>query len=217
MISKRTWTRLFAAALGLAAGVASAQTTVQYGRITAVNLITEASGAAQTGGAILGGALGASSASNRSSSTRVLRGVAGGLAGQQVGRVATQRQTFEYSILIGGTSSITMRTDEAGLRVGDCVAVERGEFNNFGLSTIHAAHRARVRVQRRRLRLHLHRRRMYGWQNSASPRRTECSMPKPTKNSTVQSVRSGCSAPTDPTCDDRGQPLAVSIPRNNAR
>lgn len=133
MTSRTGWTKLFVAALGFSAGVVSAQTTVQYGRITAVNLITEASGAAQTGGAILGGALGASSASNRSSSTRVLRGVAGGLAGQQVGRVATQRQTFEYSILIGGTSSITMRTDEAGLRVGDCVAVERGEFNNLRL------------------------------------------------------------------------------------
>ena len=127
-------TKLFAAvALACAAGAAWAQASVNYGRITAVNLRTEASGAAQTGGAILGGALGASSASNRSSSTRIARGLAGGLVGQQVGRVATQRQTFEYTILLGGTSSITMVTDEAGLRVGDCVAVERGQFNNLRL------------------------------------------------------------------------------------
>jgi outer membrane lipoprotein SlyB len=122
-----------AVALACAAGAAWAQASVNYGRITAVNLRTEASGAAQTGGAILGGALGASSASNRSSSTRVARGLAGGLVGQQVGRVATQRQTFEYTILLGGTSTITMVTDEAGLRVGDCVAVERGQFNNLRL------------------------------------------------------------------------------------
>jgi outer membrane lipoprotein SlyB len=124
---------LFAVALASAGGAVWAQTSVSYGRITAVNLITEASSGAQTGGAILGGALGASSASNRSSSTRIARGLAGGLAGQQIGRVATQRQTFEYTILIGGTSTVTMRTDEAGLRVGDCVAVERGQFNNLRL------------------------------------------------------------------------------------
>ncbi len=134
MKSGISWSKFVAAgALAFICGAAWAQTSVTYGRITAVNMITEASGRAQTAGAILGGALGASSASNRSSSTRVMRGVGGGLAGQQLGRVATQRQTFEYTILIGGTSSITMVTDEVGMRVGDCVAVERGGFNNLRL------------------------------------------------------------------------------------
>src|SRR5262245_54972813 len=134
MMKSIGWTRLLvAAALAAAGGAVWAQTTVNYGRITAVNLITETSDRAQIGGAILGGALGASSASGRSSSTRVARGLAGGLAGQQIGRVATQRQTFEYTILVGGTSTIRMVTDEAGLRVGDCVAVERGAFNNLRL------------------------------------------------------------------------------------
>ena len=120
-------------ALSCAAGAAFAQTSVQYGRITAVNLVTEARRGAQTGGAILGGALGAASASNRSSGTAALRAGAGVFAGQQLGRIATQRQTFEYTILLGGTSTIQMVTDEAGLRVGDCVAVERGQFNNLRL------------------------------------------------------------------------------------
>lgn len=134
MIKTMKYAKLAAAiTLALASGAVLAQSSVQHGRITAVNLVTEASGAAQTGGAILGGALGASSASNRSSSTRIVRGLAGGLAGQQVGRVATQRQTFEYTVLVGGTSSVVIRTDEAGLRVGDCVAVERGQFNNLRL------------------------------------------------------------------------------------
>src|SRR5262247_2155743 len=134
MLTSIGWTRLLAAAaLASAGGAAWAQTSVVYGRITAANLITESSDRAQIGGAILGGALGASSASNRSSSTRVLRGLGGGIAGQQIGRVATQRQTFQYTILVGGTSTITMVTDETGLRVGDCVAVERGQFNNLRL------------------------------------------------------------------------------------
>jgi outer membrane lipoprotein SlyB len=124
---------LAAVALGAIAGVASAQTNVSYGRITNVTLVTEQNRAAQTGGAVLGGALGAASASNRSSGTAALRAGAGVLGGQAIGRIATQRQAFEYTILIGGTSTITMVTDEAGLRVGDCVAVERGRFNNLRL------------------------------------------------------------------------------------
>ncbi|HSD41769.1 MAG TPA: hypothetical protein VLD36_07870 [Burkholderiales bacterium] len=128
----------WARAVGLAAfacawSAAWAQTSVNYGRITAVNLVTEQNRAAQTGGAILGGALGAASGSNRSSGTRALRAGAGVFAGQQLGRVATQRQTFEYTILIDGASTVRMVTDEAGLRVGDCVAVERGGFNNLRL------------------------------------------------------------------------------------
>jgi outer membrane lipoprotein SlyB len=120
-------------AAAVAWGTASAQTTVNYGRITNVTLVTEANRAAQTGGAILGGALGAASARNRSGGTAALRAGGGVLAGQQLGRIATQRQTFEYTILIDGRSTVTMVTDEAGLRVGDCVAVERGTFNNLRL------------------------------------------------------------------------------------
>jgi len=135
MLNGFGWMRIFAGvALVALCGAASAQTSVNYGRITAVNLVTEQNRAAQTGGAILGGALGAASGSNRSSGTRALRAGGGVLAGQQLGRIATQRQTFEYTILIDGTSTVRMVTDEAGLRVGDCVAVERGSsFNNLRL------------------------------------------------------------------------------------
>ena len=134
MLNRFRLTRLLgAAALASLAATAWAQTTVNYGRITAVNLVTEQNRAAQTGGAILGGALGAASARNRSGGTAALRAGGGVLAGQQLGRVLTQSQTFEYTILIGGTSTVRMVTDEAGLRVGDCVAVERGAFNNLRL------------------------------------------------------------------------------------
>jgi len=125
---------LLAAALSaFLATTAWAQTTVNYGRITNVTLITEQNRAAQTGGAVVGGALGAASARNRSGGTAALRAGAGVLGGQAIGRVATQRQAFEYTILIDGRQTMTMVTDEAGLRVGDCVAVERGSFNNLRL------------------------------------------------------------------------------------
>jgi outer membrane lipoprotein SlyB len=122
-----------ATALALFAGAAFAQSQVTYGRITAVSMVTEASTGAQGGGAVIGGALGLASGSGQSRSNRALRGIAGGVAGQQVGRLASNRPTFEYTVLIGGASTITMVTDEAGLRVGDCVAVERGAFNNLRL------------------------------------------------------------------------------------
>jgi outer membrane lipoprotein SlyB len=122
-----------AAAALVAAGGAWAQSSVSYGRITAVNPVTEASTRAQAGGAIVGGTLGLVSGSGQSGSNRALRGVAGGLAGQQIGRVASQRQAFEYTILLGGTQTITMVSDQAGKRVGDCVSVERGTFNNLRL------------------------------------------------------------------------------------
>jgi outer membrane lipoprotein SlyB len=121
------------AALTLASGAAWAQSSVTFGRITAVNLVSQENVRAQTGGAILGGAIGAAAGSGRSGSNRALGGIGGAFAGQQIGRLATQRQAFEYTILIGGTSTIRMVTDEAGLRVGDCVAVERGSFNNLRL------------------------------------------------------------------------------------
>ncbi len=124
---------VLAASLAFAASGAFAQTNVQYGRITAVSMQTDASTRAQAGGAIVGGTLGLISGSGQSGSNRALRGIAGGVAGQQIGRMASNRPVFEYTILIGGTSTITMVTDEAGLRVGDCVAVERGSFNNLRL------------------------------------------------------------------------------------
>jgi outer membrane lipoprotein SlyB len=119
------------ASLG-ASGLALAQSSVSFGRITAVTMVSQENARAQVGGALVGGTLGAAVGSGRSGSNRALGGIGGAFAGQQVGRLATQRQAFEYTILIGG-STTRMITDEAGLRVGDCVAVERGAFNNLRL------------------------------------------------------------------------------------
>lgn len=120
-------------ALAGLSGAAFAQSSITYGRITAVNTVTQESARAQTGGALIGGALGLASGSGQSGSNRALRAVGGGFAGQQIGRIASQSQAFEYTILLGGTNTIRMVTDESGLRVGDCVAVEQGGFNNLRL------------------------------------------------------------------------------------
>jgi len=122
------------AALALAAGsgFAHAQSSVQYGRITAVTLTTQENARAQTGGAVVGGTLGLVSGRNRSGSNQALRGIGGAVAGQQIGRMATNSQAFEYTILIG-QNTVRMISDEGGMRVGDCVAVERGGWNNLRL------------------------------------------------------------------------------------
>lgn len=125
--------RLAIAAAAVAASTAAAaQTSVSFGRITNVSMTTQDSARARTGGAIVGGTLGAAVGSGRSGSNRALGGVGGAFAGAQIGRLASQQQAFEYTILIGG-QTITMITDQAGKRVGDCVAVERGAFNNLRL------------------------------------------------------------------------------------
>ena len=113
-------------------GATHAQTNVNYGRVTAVQHVTHENAKAQTAGAIIGGGIGLLSGRHRSGSNQALRTVGGAFAGQQIGRMTTSRQAFEYTVLIGGSTTRVV-TDEAGLRVGDCVAVERGGYNNLRL------------------------------------------------------------------------------------
>ncbi len=124
---------VFAAALCATPSI-WAQTSISYGKITAVKATTVDNARAQTGGALLGGALGLVSGRGHSGSNQALRAVAGGVAGQQVAKLASSKQAFEYTILMGGTSTVTVVTDEAGMRVGDCVAVERGPYANLRLA-----------------------------------------------------------------------------------
>jgi outer membrane lipoprotein SlyB len=119
--------------LALAASLPSAaNTTVGYGKITAVKPVKVEDSKAQIGGAVVGGLVGLISGRGHSGSNQALRAVGGGVAGQQIGKLASAKQAYEYTILMGG-STTTVVTDEAGLRVGDCVAVERGAYNNLRL------------------------------------------------------------------------------------
>ena len=124
------------AALGTAlfAVEAIASTTVSYGRITAVRQVNIQNEGAQAAGTLIGGALGVASGSGQSRSNRALRGVGGAAVGSRVGGAAGSSTGFEYTVLVGGTNSIRITTEQAGLRVGDCVSVERGQWNNIRLA-----------------------------------------------------------------------------------
>jgi outer membrane lipoprotein SlyB len=128
-------------AAGLAAGAflvlavapvpADAQARVQYGRITAVTPVTLDGGSGRNVGAIVGGAVGLASGRNQSSSNRALRALGGAAAGGAVGNAAGASQAFEYTVLVGGTNTVRVVTEQVGLRVGDCVSVEQGQFANI--------------------------------------------------------------------------------------
>jgi outer membrane lipoprotein SlyB len=131
----RPATTLAAAALVMAwlPATADAQSRVQYGRITNVVTVTETSQSAATVGTILGGGIGLASGSGQSGSNRALRGIGGAAAGRGIGNVASRSQALEYTVLIGGTQTVRVISDQAGKRIGDCVAVETGQFSNIRL------------------------------------------------------------------------------------
>ena len=109
-------------------------TTVNHGRITAVRQVDLRNQGAQTAGAVLGGLAGVASGSGNSQSNRALRGLGGAAVGRGVGGAMGSTTGFEYTVLINGRNTIQIVTEKAGLRVGDCVSVERGSFNNIRLA-----------------------------------------------------------------------------------
>lgn len=118
----------------LVAGEVNAQTTVTYGRITAVRQVDIQNQDARAAGTLIGGALGVASGSGQSRSNRALRGVGGAAVGSRLAGAAGSSTGFEYTVLINNTNTIRMVTEQAGLRVGDCVSVERGSLNNIRLA-----------------------------------------------------------------------------------
>jgi hypothetical protein len=43
-------------------------------------------------------------------------------------------QAIEYTVLIDGLTTVRIVSDQVGKRVGDCVVVEQGQFNNIRLA-----------------------------------------------------------------------------------
>jgi uncharacterized protein YcfJ len=119
--------------LVVVAHTAHAQSRVQYGRITAVTRTTVDDNSGRNVGRVVGGGIGLASGSGNSSSNRALRTVGGAAAGGMVGDRVTRTQAFEYTVLIGGTNTIRIVSEQAGKRVGDCVAVEQGRHANIRL------------------------------------------------------------------------------------
>jgi outer membrane lipoprotein SlyB len=120
-------------ALTLIPAPADAQSRVQYGRITSVVPTTVTNTSAQTVGTLVGGGVGLASGSGQSGSNRALRTLGGAAAGRGVTNLATRSQAFEYTVLIDGTTTTRIVSDQAGKRIGDCVAVEQGQFTNIRL------------------------------------------------------------------------------------
>lgn len=112
---------------------ADAQSRVQYGRITSVVPTTVTNASAQTVGTLVGGGIGLASGGGQSGSNRALRTIGGAAAGRGVTNLATRSQAFEYTVLIDGTTTTRIVSDQAGKRIGDCVAVEQGQFTNIRL------------------------------------------------------------------------------------
>lgn len=122
-----------AVALALVSLDAAAQVRVQYGVITNVQAVTVTDPGSRAAGALVGGALGVATGSGQSGSNRALRGLGGAAAGRAVGGSVGSAQAFEYTVLIGGTQTTRIVSDQAGKRIGDCVAVEQGQFANIRL------------------------------------------------------------------------------------
>jgi outer membrane lipoprotein SlyB len=133
MIQRIGTLTLAAAAAACFAGAAHAQTRVQYGRITNVQATTVTDTTARNVGTLVGGGIGLATGSGQSGSNRALRTVGGAAAGRGVGTLAGRSQAFEYTVLVDGTSTVRIVSDQAGKRVGDCVAVEQGQFANIRL------------------------------------------------------------------------------------
>jgi hypothetical protein len=84
-------------------------------------------------GTVVGGGIGLATGSGQSGSNRALRTAVGATAGRSVGNMASRSQAFEYTVLVGGTNTVRIVSDQAGKRVGDCVSIEQGQFANIRL------------------------------------------------------------------------------------
>lgn len=128
-----TCSKIALIAIVLSPLVVQAQARVQFGRITNVVATTETSATAQNVGTIVGGGIGLASGSGNSTSNRALRTIGGAAAGRGIGALAGRSQAFEYTVLVDGRTVVRVISDQAGKRVGDCVSIEQGQFNNIRL------------------------------------------------------------------------------------
>jgi len=124
---------LLGSALVTAGDAIAQNASVNYGQITAVRQVDLQNTDARTAGALVGGLAGLATGSGQSRSNRALRTMGGAAVGGRVGAAAGSTTGFEYTVLIN-SRTVTLVTEKAGLRVGDCVSVERGQFANIRLA-----------------------------------------------------------------------------------
>ena len=186
---------LVASAAVVAANDVAAQVRVQYGRITNVQTTTVNDSTSRTVGTLVGGGIGLATGSGQSGSNRALRGLGGAAAGRAVGNMAGSSQAFEYTVLVDGTQTVRIVSDQAGKRIGDCVAVEQGQFANIRLvATAAARHLRRPLPPRRRRRRHPPHPQKRSKRARANRPRRRCWQPARTRSSTRPSAACGCCA-----------------------
>lgn len=103
---------------------------IQYGEITGVSRVTMPSAA--PAGAIVGGFTGLILSSGSSPGRRAAAGVGGAaIGGLAVSALERDRRSYRYQIRFNSGSETSYITENGFLQVGDCVAVERGEYANM--------------------------------------------------------------------------------------
>ncbi len=121
---------LLALALLFPAAAAASKTavmSVSYGKVVDIGEIAIGDdGRAAATGATVGGIVGLGT-SSRATSGRKRRSLAIGSAiGATAGRAAGNQSAFSYTVDMVDGARVAIVTEQAGIRVGDCVSLERG-------------------------------------------------------------------------------------------
>jgi outer membrane lipoprotein SlyB len=125
---------LFGSGLSTNLSASSTQAvTINYGIVTSIGTVQKDS--KHAGGALAGGMIGALIGPRRH---RGLRMVAGAAAGAAIQGATTSGMLQQYTVDLAGGGSAVVTTEQADIRLDDCVSVEQGQYANIRrVSAIH--------------------------------------------------------------------------------
>ena len=105
---------------------------VGYGRVSGIEQVRIEDNSGKAAGTIVGGALGLASGKGKSGSNKALRTLGGAAAGRAVGgAVSGDKYAWAYTVSLESGGTVRVVTEAGGMQVGDCVSVERGDYNNI--------------------------------------------------------------------------------------
>ena len=105
---------------------------VGYGRVQGVEQVRIEDNSGKAAGTIVGGALGLASGKGKSGSNKARRALGGAAAGRAVGgAMSGDKYAWAYTVDLETGGTVRVVTEAGGIRVGDCVSVERGDYNNI--------------------------------------------------------------------------------------
>ncbi|MGY1457787.1 MULTISPECIES: hypothetical protein [unclassified Luteimonas] len=118
--------------LGMPALARSQVSSIDYGRVTAVQPAPANSRSSSNTGAIVGGMIGMSSGRGQRGANRAARTAAGAGVGHAIGNSGnSSRPGNFFTVRLVGGGDVRVLSDQGDIRVNDCVSVERGDFNNI--------------------------------------------------------------------------------------